>query len=244
MFVVGFVFLIPAYQQFCEQGKDAKQQDYPSYHVALIAIRHIAEFLDVHNWLVTALFAGLVTLFTWRLWQATNEVRVSTDKLWDAGEAQRALSEQTAERQLRAYVSIVSAHVKVVAADNNRFSIKGNLQFKNSGQTPAYKFAPWAMIAVFDEGVEPTEKVAAGQDAIMGPGVTNQMDIVGAPLAEATIEAIRKGTKTVWIWGEVSYADAFGNEYIFEHRSKIGRIRPDLNGWPVVAVRTTERKTN
>jgi hypothetical protein len=192
------------------------------------------EWIDAERIIaIWTIILGIATcilgIATWRLWR-------STDRLVKG-------AENTAERQLRAYVSIVGAHVKVVAADNNRSSIKGNLQFKNSGQTPAYKFAPWAKIAVFDEGVESTEKDAAGQDAILGPGDTNQMHILGAPVPEATIEAIRRGKKTIRIWGEVSYADAFGNEYIFEHRSKIGPIRSDLNGWPVVAVRTTERQT-
>ncbi len=97
---------------------------------------------------------------------------------------------------------------------------------------------------IFDEGIEPTEKAATDQDAIFGPGSASQVEIVRGPLPEATIEAIRNGTKIIWIWGEVAYADGFGNEYIFEHRNKIGRMRPDRNSWPVVAVRTTERKTN
>jgi hypothetical protein len=120
LLVIGFIFLIPAYQQVCEQGKEANQKDCPSYHVALVALRHVAEFFDVHNWLIGALFAGLVTLFTWRLWQATAGLKDSTDKLWRAGDRQMELIEASAAEQSRDMLASIAA-----AVEANRINSEG-----------------------------------------------------------------------------------------------------------------------
>jgi hypothetical protein len=134
VFVVGFVFLIPACNQGDQQGHDAQQQQCPGNKVAFIAIRQLAEFLDVHNWLVTALFAGLVTLFTWRLWQATNELRVSTDKLWDAGERQLELAAKASAAQSRDMQASIAASKKLARASARSAKVAEDALF--IGQRP------------------------------------------------------------------------------------------------------------
>jgi hypothetical protein len=94
IFVIGFIFLIPAYGQICEQNKDGSQGDCPRYHVALVAIWHIAKFLDDHNGVMIAIATGVVAWFTFSL-------RQSTDKLWDAGERQLDLLAKTSTAQSR-----------------------------------------------------------------------------------------------------------------------------------------------
>jgi len=66
---------------------------------------------------LTALFAGLVTLFTWRLWQATNELRVSTDRLWKAGDEQlKFVKESSAEQAANMRASIEASRKSAEAA--------------------------------------------------------------------------------------------------------------------------------
>jgi hypothetical protein len=104
IFVIGFIFLIPAYGQICEQNKDGSQGDCPRYHVALVAIWHIAKFLDDHNGVMIAIATGVVAWFTFSL-------RQSTDKLWDAGERQLDLLAKTSTAQSRdMQASIAVAH--------------------------------------------------------------------------------------------------------------------------------------
>ncbi len=91
---VGVVFLIPTYGQICEPNKDGPQGDCARYHVALVAMWHIAKFLDDHNGVMTAIATGVVAWFTFSL-------RQSTDKLWDAGERQLELLAETSAAQSR-----------------------------------------------------------------------------------------------------------------------------------------------
>jgi hypothetical protein len=169
----------------------------------------------------------LLSIITLMLWGAT--VRLVRE------------GKKTAERQLRAYVSIVGGHIKVIQMDSGHLYIRGNLELKNSGQTPAYKFAPWTIIDVLDSGIEPVERSESGQESIFGPGASSEVDPVKGPLDESTIQDIRKGKKVIWVWGEFSYTDTFGNHFVFEHRSRNGRLRQDGNSWPVIAAHTAER---
>jgi hypothetical protein len=118
--IVLFLSIIPSHYEICDEAEKTKGEHCPSYQVAQFLWIKIPQFLDVHNWLITALFAGLVTLFTWRLWQATNELRVSTDKLWRAGESQMELIKANAAEQSRDMNASVAA-----AAEANRISSEG-----------------------------------------------------------------------------------------------------------------------
>ena len=224
MFVVGFVFLIPACNQGYEQGNDAQQQQCPGNKVAFIAIRNLAEFFDAHNWLITALFAGLVTLFTWRLWQATIELRVATDKLWDAGERQRQLAEDTAERQLRAYVFVDGGSLILMTTDQGRMFIQGRVVLKNFGQTPGYKFATWTRMDVL-ETKSPVfrDDLEGFGESVIGPGSKRHVPVVRGPIDTADLQAIRRGTKSIFIWGRIDYVDAFGKARYLKFYNVSGR---------------------
>ena len=209
--VIGFIFLIPAHEQICEQGKEANQKDCPSYHVALIATRRVAEFFDVHNWLVTALFAGLVTMFTWRLWQATIELGVSTDRLWDAGEKQRLLSEKTAERQLRAYIGVEPRGVRKLVGKS---LLVGHIAIRNVGNIPAKEISMFAVTdwylngsqKVFKIGELYKSKTALPPRAEMIFGTSTCVD---ADLIERDAERPSVLGGFIFVYGKVTYTDEF-----------------------------------
>jgi hypothetical protein len=116
--VVLFLSLIPSHYEICEISDKTKEEHCARYQVAQFLGIKISQFLDVHNWLVTALFAGLVTLFTWRLWQATTELRESTDKLWNAGERQLKLAAETSaaqSRDMQASIKVATDAAKAAA---------------------------------------------------------------------------------------------------------------------------------
>ena len=185
--------------------------------------------LKVTDTLVAA-FTALLFFATVALWLATRRLVTGAEK--------------TSEQQLRAYISLIGAHVQVVRTDSGRLFLTGNLELKNNGQTPAYRFAPWGMIDVLDAGIEPAGGAQSGQNSIFGPGATSNFDLRKGPLDASTIDAIRKEQKIIWIWCEIRYADAFGYEYIYSNLSRMGRLRQDGESWPLVAVRTTERKVS
>lgn len=113
---------------------------------------------------------------------------------------------ETAERQLRAYVSINRMELEMPGAT-------GVLRFKNSGQTPAYKVrmgfqriaAPPAQI-VFTESPE----LRTGFD--LGPGETQTVR-VGFEGVTPLLPALQTGQHVAFINGIVIYDDVFGNEH-------------------------------
>ena len=232
--VIGFIFLIPACNQGYEQGDDAQQQQCAGNKVAFLAIRHAAEFIDAHNWILTALFAGLVTLFTWRLWQATNELRVSTDNLWSAGESQRLLSEKTAKRELRAYVLINDAKPTFDVINQDHPSTTFGV--RNYGQTPANDVTVWRKSKFCSYPMNESE--FAFEDVsdlwtakiVLGPGgetsYAARTDIV---LSDQQLQAIWNENWTIMVYGQIKYRDIFledqtTNFRLFYRRSAQGPL--------------------
>jgi hypothetical protein len=105
--------IIPHDVTVCSYNYESGQRECPSYNSIRFAVARSAAFLDEHNWIVAAIFAGLLTLFTWRLWRATSGLKESTDKLWEAGERQFNLAKATADRQAEE----IQAQIKI-ASDN------------------------------------------------------------------------------------------------------------------------------
>jgi hypothetical protein len=118
--------------------------------------------------------------------------------------------EQIAERQLRAY--IFSDHAKVESFDTTPVV---TVTFKNSGKTPAYNVI---IRARYDTAVYPLEKKpewptgdSGASKGHIGPGVL--LSYVGQPSDELTASqwaAIRCRAEALYIYGELTYDDAFG----------------------------------
>ena len=92
------------------------------------------------DWLL-AFATLLIGAFTGTLWWTTL-------KLWNAGEKQRELMEDTAHRQLRAYVHLediyfLYAEDKTSDGVDRTFTDATKLRFKNYGQTPAFNVSIW-----------------------------------------------------------------------------------------------------
>jgi hypothetical protein len=142
-------------------------------------------------------FATLATLsiasFTFTLWLATN-------KLWVA-------SENTAKRQLRAYVFIcdarrITAHIPALGV---------SIEIKNTGQTPAYDVTLYTG-AVFDADPFTSIRPALKKEGfyLIGPGefVTHRMTLEPVLTANELI-LIQSGKVKVFVYGFCDYRDAF-----------------------------------
>lgn len=236
-YAVGFLFLIPACNRAYQLG-NAHHQQCSGNKVAYIAITNIAEFLDVHNWLVTALFAGLVTLFTWRLWQATDELRISTDKLWDAARATADIQERDTKILQRAYVSVEPLGLDLLIDGAH---LLGLVSIKNSGNLPARNLS-WSirMLGTVDGEQEsfPLKEtqgnivIAPHSETIRGADtrlvVSELLDAAGAGsqggrMAETPI--------FIYVFGIIKYHDGFTEERTtrFCHRYN-WKVRPQEAG--------------
>jgi hypothetical protein len=98
-------------------------------------------FVHSNEGAITAFATLLIAIFTLTLWR-------STDKLWDASKRQLAHSEDTAKRQLRAYVAATITGCDDPKTEDGIFTF--HLEIKNTGQTPAHDLKVIFRTAVID----------------------------------------------------------------------------------------------
>ena len=135
LLTIGILVLHPIYFNVCEAAQYGTKQKCELHDALYVAVLNAWDTI-FHAEFWTALATIAIAAFTLTL-------KWSTDRLWTAGERQLAHFEDTAERQLRAY--IFPRHTKLIDFNSNPLV---QIIFKNSGQTPAYDTALWATVAV------------------------------------------------------------------------------------------------
>jgi hypothetical protein len=160
---------------------------------------------------ITALATIAIGIFTWRL-------ELSTDRLWEAGEKQRRLYEDTAERQLRAYIYVHP--VSIYHLDPNSL-ICFLFSEINAGNTPAYKATQSGVILIENHPLRPNfpfpELPPPGPSRMsIGPGVKPEAIIRARQrFSHAEFVEIFHGHirgKRLYIFGQANYIDAFKRE--------------------------------
>jgi hypothetical protein len=121
---------------------------------------------------------------------------------------------KSSERQLRAYVG-----VEVSKEDKQSFNPGGNttviLMIANRGATPAYKLKIASMIEIHDVPlIASLDAMPDGSHSItLGPSSTTKtLAIFERALNDGEQDAIIGERKAIYIWGRVTYTDAFGND--------------------------------
>jgi hypothetical protein len=154
-------------------GGGADQQQAKEYCTAfsgpiLITIKWLARITHKYEGLITAAFTIVLAVFTARLWFSTEKLSESTKRLVEG-------AEDTARRQLRAYIVI---HGKNVRQRPGRFI--SDIEIVNTGQTPAYDVIAIARTAVlpfplpsdFDFTLINPDTPSTG---LLGPGQSREM---------------------------------------------------------------------
>jgi hypothetical protein len=210
--------------QISEYNQATKHEDCTTYSLFPFLLIQVFNTLNYYGVAITALATGAIGIFTLTL-------KLSTDKLWEAGEKQRRLYEDTAKRQLRAYVFIQHGEIKLI---NDDTAIMANITLKNFGTTPGYDFKSWANIRIGnpEEAIFGQRKYPA-QTSIIGPSADISATSQSIPIAPEERSAINNGIRTIFIWGEATYTDAFGKSRTF--------VFKDTNGGLEIAV--TENST-
>lgn len=155
------------------------------------------------------LFTGALAVYTYRLWR-------STDKIWDAGERQLNHVKESAQRQLRAYISAKDVNVVLLRLPGTMGAygpIEGpvhtystSIVLNNSGDTPARHMVVCANWQCFYDGIPDNfdcpdtgvlKNVYCGlkSEILIGP-----YDIPAHAMTGAT---------DILIWGWAEYNDAF-----------------------------------
>ena len=163
--------------------------------------------VDRHAGFFAALATLAIACFTLTLWLATH-------KLWLA-------SENTAKRQLRAYVFVVNAEriSHHVPALGTRFEVK------NTGQTPAYDV--FISIGAKFDGLlltsPPPKLKKEDYSFAIGPGKSITHTMIADPvLAPDEMEAINHDAGKLFIIGRIDYRDTFGQVQYTEFQVEYG----------------------
>ena len=172
--------------------------------------------------ILAAVGIGGITAAIITLRKIERQTKAMEDAVLEAA-ASRTLAEYTAKRQLRAYVCVSSGYLKFPDPALPRAII----MVKNCGQTPAYDVKGWCG-CVWDKypsskKIEPGDKTINSPVSVLGPDI---------PVSWGTTPGDRlpqelwpdKGTIkcTLYVTGEITYRDAFGDPHYTRYRLLYG----------------------
>ena len=146
--------------------------------------------------------------------------------------------EKTTRRQLRAFVYVHGGSIYNVAYPLNPLPIykptgaeivsptEGPavlLTIRNSGSTPAFQVVHWAGIHVAEfplrSELPPIVKVKKPPDSAIPPeGINTKRVNIFRPLTSQEISGLRDGTTAIWVYGEITYRDAFRRKHKSKYR--------------------------
>jgi hypothetical protein len=112
--------------------------------------------------------------------------------------------QQTVRRRLKAYVFVADHSFE------HRAEFRANVIIRNFGQTPAYRFHMSLDTVISKEFSEPAESEEPPALGTLGPGAPFT---AGASVRMSTsdYQAIQAGRLRLYVFGKVTYEDAFGN---------------------------------
>jgi hypothetical protein len=134
------------------------------------------------------------------------------------------VSEETAKRQLRAYMFFVSASITPDAGNPSYYI--ASIDIKNWGQTPAYNVYSWINAAVIEYPLRSNLVMAnpGDENSDVGPGAGFRMEQVIQPtLSDQDLLDIRSGRKQIYVWGTIRYTDAFDQPHHTDFRLRSDR---------------------
>ncbi|ASP98520.1 hypothetical protein CN138_09410 [Sinorhizobium meliloti] len=213
--------------------------------IASIAVRGLAT--DVTAWSVagavlTAAATIVLVVVTALLWRVTDRSAKAADV--SASAALRSveiatetakLTEDTAKRQLRAYIVVPGAVLNCDAGGSLRPYVVagsraiGTIELVNTGQTPALNVRVKIQIglrsvpaAAESFGLLPNPPAST---TVLGAGRQSRSDaVLPSTILSATISNLASGSEAIFLFGEISYEDIFGESHVtkFRLRNKSG----------------------
>ena len=153
------------------------------------------------------LLADPIAFFTFMLFLATVALWWATRRLVQG-------AEDTAQRQLRAYVSINLDGKMFLDSDG---LLNAPFITKNNGVTPANFMLCSLHIGLFhfplDTELDPPEYPPTSSNSSLFPGEqVRQYATLPRALSQAETLAIKNGEIAIYVWGEVRYKDAFNKQ--------------------------------
>ncbi|HXQ00993.1 MAG TPA: hypothetical protein VN845_13135 [Solirubrobacteraceae bacterium] len=137
-----------------------------------------------------------------RLKQSVDETRRATQATLRIAQTEQ----QTARRQLKAYVFVAGHGVKYDRA------LEASIIVKNFGQTPAYKLRVSIRTLIGGTGEFRESAVSEMPPTVgtLGPGATFGA-AVRVDISTEELQTIQAGFQRLFVYGKVTFEDAFGN---------------------------------
>jgi hypothetical protein len=155
---------------------------------------------DRSGWIIagaTVLLAAVTTalaIFTYKLWRSTGALVRGAD--------------ETAKRELRAYVFLDMSFIRNTATE----SARPYIVLRNSGKTPAYRLSVSTWGCVAQSCAELPQLPTAITYGHLAPGAPYTLRVpMQSPLTEAQRAAVlaENGNTALYAYGEAQYIDAF-----------------------------------
>jgi hypothetical protein len=183
------------------------------------------EKIENNEKVITATSTVFIAAFTVVLAFATGYLYFATRDLVEG-------ADKNSEKQMRAYIGVIRGAIQPHQLPDG-VNITAQVTLKNSGQTPAYSHRTWIAIRVEEESTfkyEFPESITALAGSIIGPTIESDM-MIGFNMSQNDFQAVLDGRKRLFVWGIVTYRDAFDHERFLKFRSANGIWTFDR--WPI-----------
>jgi hypothetical protein len=190
--------------QICEYNQSTHQNDCAVHNVAIFLLIKSGEIINFYGALITALATIAIACFTYTL-------KKSTDRLWDASERQLGHLEDTAARELRAYIGLIRHDMNLA---RHEFIIV----IRNDGQTPARQVKSFFNQQWYGPGHDMPDdfpfadypQLRSGSDSVfITPGQEHPWSF------ELNWEKLQQFETNIiaqfYLYGRFEYLDVFGN---------------------------------
>jgi hypothetical protein len=159
---------------------------------------------DANRWaaLIVAVFTAVLAIFTARLWR-------SSEKLWTVTNRSLQHAEQTARKELRAYVSVEPLGISEYAGHN---LLVGRFKVRNIGKIPARDVSIYSTIGSDADATRSEFPIGTARisPTVLQPGAEMEfMSYEGYPIPSDQLDADEplKLAGYLYVWGEVLYTD-------------------------------------
>lgn len=212
-----------------EVRKETEQKRFNRWTIGLTLAIAICAFLQVLAIVGQIIvYCGQSKLMAASLKETARAAKAAEDAVKSSNDA-RALAEDTARRQLRAYICVNTAALELFSSNMPSAIVN----FKNCGQTPAYDVRVWihtwiAHYPLTEILPTPPEDFQMSSNTI-GPGGTTQMvPPKKPPLNQFLTSMLGSATATYFVYGQVTYKDVFGQEWYTNYRLMYGGPRGNI----------------
>jgi hypothetical protein len=199
-----------------EPHDENKSETQPDHNVKVVEFPPVSVKRDKIDWALWVFNAALVIVgfLQWRV--LTSQAKIAHNQelqMIEAGKQTREIINQmkdTATRDLRAYVGV--SKIKLDISDPRQPI--GLVEIQNFGRSPAYKVRHWTGISPQPYPLIATLPPSPATEfsvAVLHPNIPN-LGVVA--LKKRLPDSVVIGTPqwTIYVYGEVIYEDAFGNQ--------------------------------